>query len=180
MYSKTQDVDIVVSEQSLDQEDIKETIADADSRYYLVPSKRGSFQKLYCRLPGWATDSTRCVKVDILVPPTLNLPTINGSETYRISDIPVMPIFDLLVMKTQGWWDDRNSNRPDLRAKERDNVSDIFALLDCATQGNVSYANEAKKYRHSREFMNHARTLVNKFVSAYDRPRQWRALGFPV
>ncbi len=91
-----------------------------------------------------------------------------------------MPIFDLLVMKTQGWWDDRNSNRPDLRAKERDNVSDIFALLDCATQGNVSYANEAKKYRHSREFMNHARTLVNKFVSAYDRPRQWRALGFPV
>ena len=91
-----------------------------------------------------------------------------------------MPIFDLLVMKTQGWRDHRNSYREDFRAKERADVSDIFALLESAKQQKVSYVDEANEDRHSLEFMIHARNLVNKFVHVYGRARQWRALGFPV
>jgi hypothetical protein len=174
-----------VSEESwekFDAEDIKETIVEADDRYYLEQSrKRGAtHQILYCRLPGWASDETRRVKVDILVPPTINLPTSIASETYHISNIPVMPIFDLLVMKTQGWRDHRVSFRPDFRAKASADVSDIFALLESAKRQNVSYVDEANKGRHSPEFMRHARTLVTKFVRIYGRPRPWRALGFPV
>ena len=181
----TQDIDIVVSEESweeFDPEDIKDIIVEADDRYYLEQSrKRGATHCiLYCRLPGWASDETRRVKVDILVPPTLNLPTIIASETPLLNNIPVMPIFDLLVMKTQGWRDHRNSYREDFRAKERADVSDIFALLESAKQQKVSYVDEANEDRHSLEFMIHARNLVNKFVHVYGRARQWRALGFPV
>ena len=181
----TQDIDIVVSEESweeFDPEDIKEEIVQADDRYYLEPSRKpgATHQILYCRLPGWTTDETRRVKVDILVPPTLNLPTISVYDTIRINNIPVMPIFDLLVMKTQGWRDHRNSYRADFRAKESDDVDDIIALLERAKQEDVSYEEEANEDRHSVEFLNHACNLVNRFVRIYGRSRQWRDIGFPV
>ncbi|KAF8489445.1 hypothetical protein F5888DRAFT_1622016, partial [Russula emetica] len=176
------DIDVVVSEESWDPEDIKETIERADNRYYLKQSgKRGeTYHILYCRLPGWATDNTRRVKVDILVPPTLNIPAINADETYLIKDIPVMPIFDLLVMKTQGWWDHRDHDRAGYRTKQSHDVSDIFALLKHAKYVKVSYVNEANEDRHSREFMNRACFLVNRFVRVHGEAQQWRALGFPV
>ena len=91
-----------------------------------------------------------------------------------------MPIFDLLVMKTQGWWDHRVSDRADFRAKVDADVSDIFALLKRAKFEKVSYDDEADEDRHSQEFMSRACTLVNKFVQAHGRPRQWRAIGFPL
>ena len=135
---------------------------------------------MYCRLPGWTSDHTRLVKVDILVPPTLNLPAIDASETCLFDDVPVMPLFDLLVMKTQGWWDHRISDRADFHAKEQADVSDIFALLDCAKQQNVSYVDEANESRHSSNFLGLARTLTKNFVGVYGRPGRWRALGFTV
>jgi hypothetical protein len=184
----SQDIDIVVSVKSrggVDPEDIaeyiKRTIKGADNRYFLVQTKKPdeTYHKLYCRLTGWV-NYKRCVKVDILVPPTQNLPTIRASERRHIEDIPVMPIFDLLVMKTQGWQDHRISPRADFRAKVEADVSDIFALLKCAKFERVSCVNEAKKFRHSQEFMSYACTLVNEFVFIHGRPKQWRAIGFPV
>jgi hypothetical protein len=116
--------------------------------------------------------------VDILVPPTLGLPNIPESKTVLINGIPVMPIFDLLVMKTQGWWDHRTSLRPDFQLKESDDVYDVFALLERAAEEGVSYQDAA--YIHSEEFMDHAFTLATDFVSVYGRHNLWRVLGFPV
>jgi hypothetical protein len=169
--------------EGLDPEYIKQTIKREDERYYLGQSKipGANYQILYCRLPGWATDKTRRVKVDILVPPSpLNLPAISASERCFIREIPVMPIFDLLVMKTQGWRDHRDSKRRDFRDKELNDVSDIIALLKRARYEKVSYLDEADKSRHSQEFISRARTLVNRFVRARGRIRQWRAIGFDV
>ncbi|KAF8489441.1 hypothetical protein F5888DRAFT_1746169 [Russula emetica] len=90
-----------------------------------------------------------------------------------------MPIFDLLVMKTQGWQDHRNSDRADYRAKESADVSDILALLKCAKYENVSYVVEANEHRHSQEFMSRARSLANRLVRVNGRAQQWKALGFP-
>ncbi|KAH9984109.1 hypothetical protein BJV77DRAFT_966369, partial [Russula vinacea] len=157
------DIDIVVSEdpdtdESLDPEDIKEQIVEADHRYFLEQSrKRGAtYQILYCRLPGWSTDTERCVKVDILVPPTLKLPNITEDDIFLINNIPVMPLFDLLVMKTQGWWTIAT------RLVD-DDVSDVIALLESAREEEISYDDEADEERHSSEFMNHARVLANRF-----------------
>jgi hypothetical protein len=193
---RTQDIDIVVSKEKTDAEEIKEAIAETDNRYYLERSrKRGAtHQILYCRLPGWKTDPGRRVKVDILVPPTLGLPEIPDSdsdlEAIVFGWIPVMPIFDLLVMKTQGWWDHRTSPRSDCRAKERADVSDIFALLERAREEKVSYDDEGVRYDgaligppvypRSEEFMVRALVLVKRFVRVYGSHEQWRALKFRV
>ncbi|KAH9970077.1 hypothetical protein BJV74DRAFT_867511 [Russula compacta] len=163
------DIDIVVSDyynyyDELDAEDIKETIVEVDDL-------------LYCRLPGWHTDR-RCVKVDILVPPTLGLPEVYPNDVDFIEGIPVMPLFDLLVMKLQGWWDHRTSTRTDFRAKAPADVRDVLALLDRAETVNVSY--DDQEYKHEQEFMDRGRTLARRFVNVYGGRKRWRGLGFLV
>ncbi|KAH8977680.1 hypothetical protein EDB92DRAFT_1915289 [Lactarius akahatsu] len=178
------DIDIVVrhdGDSSSAAEMIKRAIVDADDRYFLKPPRRRSsrYKILICRLPGWRAHG-RCVKVDILVPPTLNLPEIDSSDTPVISRIPVMPLFDLLVMKTQGWWDHRISPRKDFREKEEADVLDVDALLDRAVQEKVSYRDESGASRHTYEFMDYALVLAGRFVRKHGRPGKWRAIGFPL
>ncbi|KAI9449167.1 hypothetical protein BJY52DRAFT_1227926 [Lactarius psammicola] len=165
----------------LDPEEVKRSIVDADDRYYLEPSKkRGeTYDKLYCRLPGWKTDSRRCVKIDIVVPPDVGLPEINSYDYDWIDGIPVMPLFELLVMKTQGWLDHRTSFRRDYRAEEGADVTDIVALLDRAVEEKVSYQ-DVSAFRQTSEFMNYALTLAREFVHVNGRFRKWKRLGFPL
>jgi hypothetical protein len=132
-----------------------------------------------CRLPGWHTYHRR-VKVDILTSGTINLPEILASETYQINNIPVMPLFDLLVMKTQGWWDHRISPREDFRAKVQVDVIDVDALLDRAIEEGIEYEDESAPYRHTYEFMELALVLARRFVKRHRRRGKWRAIGFPL
>lgn len=180
--TKTQDVDIVVSAENLglNAEDIKERIVEADDRYFLEFSRRSGapYKILYCCLPGFQTNGRR-VKVDILVPPILGLPEIRSYDIVYIDRIPVMPLFDLLVMKLQGWWDHRTSPRADFQAKESADVGDINALLDRADTENLSYDDEVDAYRHHQEFVDNACTHLRRFVSVYGGNRRWRHLGFP-
>ena len=139
---ESQDIDIVVSEDPGEQfspEWIKDMIRRVDYRYFLEPSKQpgATHHILYCRLPGWATDPGHRVKLDIFVPPTLGLPKITVSEAIPINGIPVMPIFDLLIMRTQGWWEHRISSRSNFRKKVNNDVSEIFALLQRAMEEGV-------------------------------------------
>jgi hypothetical protein len=172
-----QDIDIVVSHG--DAESIKRVIVDADDRYYLEPSKQhdATHEILFCRLPGWNAYG-RSVKVDILVPPTLDFPEIDSSETPTISRIPVLPLFDLLIMKTQGWWHHRTSNRKDFREKVGPDVTDIDALLDRAVEEMISYQDECEAYRHTSEFLDWGLFLANQFARRHGW-KKWRAIGFP-
>jgi hypothetical protein len=108
------------------------------------------------------------------------LPEILSDDILVIEGIPVMPLFDLLVMKMKGWWDHRNSPRRDLRAKEQDDASDVFALLDRAMEENISYSDEYYEDRHQDEFMDLALLHSRRFVSSYGGRGKWRRLGFPV
>ena len=178
----TQDVDILVNASFLwDAESVKEAIVDADDRYFLEPSKlrNKTYKKLYCRLPGWYADN-RCVKVDILLPGDAGHPEIESSDTPIIGDIPVMPLFDLLVIKLNGWWYHHNSPREDHRAKEDADVTDIDALLDRAILADIWYGEESEEYRHTPEFMALALLLARRFVSLPRRRGNWGAIGFPL
>lgn len=90
-----------------------------------------------------------------------------------------MPLFDLLVMKTQGWWNHRVSPRKDFRAKEDGDVADVDALLDRAIEEDVSYQEERGVGRHTSEFMDWALLLSRRFVSLHRRREKWRAIEFP-
>ncbi|KAH9033418.1 hypothetical protein EDB85DRAFT_1952106 [Lactarius pseudohatsudake] len=175
------DIDIVLWDEYgfSDPEDVKQIIVAVDDRYYLEPSKKlgATHEILYCRLPGWRTNG-RCVKVDILAPGTLGLPEIDWDDQVWISNVPVMPLFALLVMKTKGWWDHRISSRLDFRAKEGADLTDIDALLDRALEQKVSY--QVEKDRYTSEFTRRGITLARKFVRIYGQPEKWRRLGFPL
>jgi hypothetical protein len=151
---------------------------DADNRYYLRPSKKpgANYKVLYCRLPGYKTDGRR-VKVDIMIPlrPRLWIPRVLWEDTWLINDIPVMPLFDLLVMKMQGWRDHRASRRD---AKMKADVTDIRALLVQASREGISYREEYR--RHTRGFMARARKLSLGFVEACGERTKFQELGFPM
>jgi hypothetical protein len=132
---------------------------------------------LFCRLPGWWIENRR-VKVDILVPPTLRIPRIFASNIVLIDDIPVMPIFALLVMKVQGWQDHSTSSRQDFRDKVGADVTDIRALLNRAISERIWYPRE--KGHYSRKFMSWARGLVFDFIQSRGGREKFQNLGFPV
>jgi hypothetical protein len=134
---------------------------------------------LFCRLPGFRRRRRR-VKVDILTPLTPNLwiPRVLSEDTWLIKNIPVMPLFDLLVMKMQGWRDHRASRRSDFRAKVGADVTDIRALLARARWEKISYGKEY--HHHTRGFMARARRLALGFVKACGGQKKFRELGFPM
>ncbi len=134
---------------------------------------------LFCRLPGFKREARR-VKVDILVPlkPRLWIPKVLSEDTWLFKDIPVMPLFDLVVMKMQGWRDHRASRRSDFRAKVGADVTDIRALLVRARFHKIHYR---KEYRHhTRGFMGRARRLALLFVEECGEGEVFQALGFPM
>ena len=181
-----QDIDFAVwdEDEYLDPEYVKQSIVHADDRYYLEPSRRigATHDILYCRLPGWSTDPLcRRLKIDILVPPTLNLPEIGTFERLTIANLPVMPLLDLLVIKTQGWWDHSTSERADYRAKVAADVSDIYALLDRASlEEDAEDLVEVWASKRTSEFTNYGFNLARRFVRTYRQPEKWRRLGFPL
>jgi hypothetical protein len=122
----------------------------------------------------------RHIKVDILVParPRLWIPRVLSCDTYIFNGITVSPLFDLLVIKMQGWRDHRTSRRPDFHAKIEADISDIRALLDQGLVQGVSYQDE--KRHHERGFMSRAYRLALSFVEVCGELAKFQALGFPV
>jgi hypothetical protein len=134
---------------------------------------------LFCRLPGWRTDQRR-VKVDIVLAQEARLwiPRVPSRETFLINGIRVTPLFDLFVIKMQGWRDHRASGHERFRAKVGADISDVRALLDRAVVEGVSYQDE--KRRHARGFMERARRLALGFVEFCGGQAKFQALGFPM
>ena len=91
-----------------------------------------------------------------------------------------MPLFDLLVLKTQGWWDHYVSSRRDYQAKLGADIVDIDALLDRAKEEGVDYDDECAVFRHSFDFMDWALELAHRFVQIHRRWGKWKAIGFPL
>lgn len=154
---------------------------DADSRYYLRPSRlpEATYKLLFCRLPGWRS-SWRHVKVDILLPvlPRLWIPRVLSHDTYIFGGITVSPLFDLLVIKMQGYRHHRASRRLDFLAKVEADISDIRALLDQGLVQRMSYHDE--KRHHTRGFMARAHRLALGFIEMCGMRAKFQALGFPV
>lgn len=138
-----------------------------------------TYRVLFCRLPGWIKERRR-VKVDILLPlkPKLWIPRVLSHDTYLFKDIPVTPLFDLLVIKMHGWKAHRASRRTDFRAKVGADISDVCALLDQALVEEMSYQDE--KHHHGRSFMNRAVRLALSFVEICGHRSKFQALDFPV
>ena len=122
----------------------------------------------------------RCVKVDILTLGIINLPPILASDTPHINNIPVMPLFDLLVMKTHGWWHHRKSPRKHFQATVKAEVVDVDSLLNYAEEEGVEYEDERAVCRHKCEFMEWALVLTRRFVRKHRGGVNGGPIGFPL
>ena len=118
---------MVVLTNSFEQETIKEMIVVKDDDFFLVRSKRpgATYRILYYALKPWGA----WCKVDILIPGALNVPFVPINLVVHIQDMPLMPLFAVLLLKLQGWTDHRDSEREDWQEKQYVDVDDIMELL---------------------------------------------------
>ncbi|TFK51206.1 hypothetical protein OE88DRAFT_1659024 [Heliocybe sulcata] len=168
------DVDLVVMTSTYSQEELKELIRRADSRFYLVPSKKlfATYKVFYFRLTG----IRRSCKVDILLPGIMNIPTISSGRIVRVHDIPVMPLSAVLLLKLQGWSDHKGSTRPDMIEKQYVDERDITQLLRIAATQGLWMPGESWL---PSEFLGTAHDRLLQFAEEYPSSApSWEAIGF--
>ena len=80
---------------------------DSERKSPILPgpsrSRKANLKIPHHRLSFWITYD-HWIKVDLLTSGTINLPAILASDSPQNNNILVMQLFDLLVMKMQGWW----------------------------------------------------------------------------
>ncbi|KAI0041112.1 hypothetical protein FA95DRAFT_1565719 [Auriscalpium vulgare] len=170
------DIDMVVMCSDMySQEDVKRMIVADDATYYLVASTnwRNSYKILWTRIPD--RRGVTC-KVDILVPPTLTIPTIAPLHIVWVRDVPIMPLFTLILMKLKGWEDHRVATfrRPDLRAKQHVDVEDIKELLDIAAKRGEKGEDESWL---TYGFLSAGKVRVRMFSRMFMLSEQFAAIG---
>ncbi|KAF8633076.1 hypothetical protein AX15_001524 [Amanita polypyramis BW_CC] len=172
------DIDIVVFGAS-DPEVIKADLAEQNPRFYLEDAQdpRNTYKKLFFAL-CWTPHL--CCKIDILVSgprSSLKIPRIPTHQVQYVGgfNIPVMPFLVLLILKVQGWCHDRDSRRPDRRAKVPQDECDIDELLSMADDDD----NLAEFTWLPRWFVDHARNLIEMYVDMHpDTAFAFMCMGF--
>ncbi|KAI0321531.1 hypothetical protein OF83DRAFT_1051126 [Amylostereum chailletii] len=168
------DVDVVVMP-AYSQEEVKRILVNADSNFYLVAStnRRATYKVLWCRVPGNFQDC----KVDILVPPTLDIPIVAVNRIPIVRGIPVMPLFPLLLLKLRGWEDHKDApwRRTDMKAKQHVDVKDINELLGIVLRKGVT---DEDRGWLPRQFLNEGKRRAQAYALAFPSSRNsWEQLG---
>ncbi|KAJ7598372.1 hypothetical protein C8J56DRAFT_913866 [Mycena floridula] len=173
------DIDIVVLTSIWTSEELKRRVIRQDPKFYTVASKNSmaTYRVLWYRL-----DFRKSCKVDLLVPGTMNIPTVPINRIVYRSDpnLPLMPFLPLLLLKLQAWEDHGLSERMYMRDKQPMDVRDINELLNlCVTR----YHHEARLSKGERwlpeSFINEAKRRVREYKRRYPASRsQWELIGF--
>ncbi|EIN09003.1 hypothetical protein PUNSTDRAFT_68008 [Punctularia strigosozonata HHB-11173 SS5] len=164
------DVDLVVFTKSHTQEELKRLLESKNSSFYTVAAKTpgATYRVLWYRIPGTTTFGglPKLCKVDILVPPTLNIPWVPPERIERIDGIPVMPILPLLLLKLQGWEDHTEAHQTHLRLKQTDDVRDIKELRRIAARRGIDLQTTKPESWMSSALLDQARVRLGKVEAA--------------
>ncbi|CCM01380.1 uncharacterized protein FIBRA_03430 [Fibroporia radiculosa] len=161
-------------------ERLKAVLTEVDEDFYLVPSRSrtADYEVLWCALPTEDEDTPRGCKVDILVPGLLEIPDIPTEHIEDRDGLPVMPLLPLLMMKLKGWFDHRNSSRPDMRDKQVVDVVDIDELLAISCDYSTHIRND-ELWWLPEDFITTTQDRVYEYVEDFpDSALYWQNLGF--
>ncbi|TFY80136.1 hypothetical protein EWM64_g3880 [Hericium alpestre] len=113
-------------------------------------------------------------KVDILFPPTLNVPFTSEDGILWGDGLPVAPLFVHLLLKVQAWEHHRTSPRADYQAREPVDVADIGELLEIGKR-DVDFGLAQEEWgAWPSQFM----AKVRNFVWVYPESRgAWKDVG---
>ncbi|KAG6863048.1 hypothetical protein C0991_008570, partial [Blastosporella zonata] len=129
------DVDVLILQPNAaqTQERIKaELVAHRPDNFFLRAAKDSSatYQILYYR-PSPDPSSTRkeTIKIDILLPGVMNLPSLEPSNVVTHAGLPIVPYQVLLLHKLQAWDDHRLSGEERYMKKVPIDAKDVLWLL---------------------------------------------------
>lgn len=184
LFPFAQDADILVlppsSKGLYDSEMVKNLLCRKDAdHFYLEPSKTpgATYKVLHYR--SLDSEDDTC-KVDVVVPGTMQLPSLPPSQICWIDRFPVIPFSLLLLQKLQGWHDHRTAAEQHKRRKQYTDATDLQALLNLENTRQLRFLRPwTLGSLFTAEFQALSKDRVKAFCHEYpERSEDWRMLGF--
>ncbi|KAI0783238.1 hypothetical protein C8Q75DRAFT_726389 [Abortiporus biennis] len=175
------DVDIIVMNSQYTQEELKTLLVRSNPTFYTRAPKTigATYRVLFYRLPPGVFRYRSC-KVDILLPGIMNIPFTPSHRIVYFSDVPVLPLIPLLLLKLQAWSDHRASTRAYFQMKQYTDVRDIAKLISIAVQRREHLDNEIDWLPAT--FVAAARERLTRYFIIVDPDREirrgWSIIGF--
>jgi hypothetical protein len=169
-----QDIDILCLSNFWSQESLKHALVRRNSKFYLVPSRdpTATYQVL------WYRHTFSRIKVDILLPGVMNIPSISPSQIVQRNGLPVAPLSMVFLLKLQAWSQHRASTVSRFVMKQYTDKDDIVRLLPILAQHNIK-PDEDRRLPSS--FRVAAASRVQAFVRHHPTSREaWDRIGYQV
>ncbi|KAF5378458.1 hypothetical protein D9615_007060 [Tricholomella constricta] len=132
-----QDIDILCLTTEWEQEALKRKLVSLNSSFYLVAARSplATYKVLWFRF----ADTDSCVKVDLLFPGVLGIPSIPASSitTANAHKLPCAPFALVLLLKLQAWVHHGEALEYRFRQKQLMDARDITLLLPIACSMNI-------------------------------------------
>lgn len=187
------DLDILIVNTGDDQETIKRNISYRNSSFYLIPSKKvGQTYKVlwYDKYRSGYISPTRAsatsIKVDILLPGIMDIPSFDKRYIARVSHpsrsvtLPTAPLSLVLLLKLQAWSQHRAALEYYYSKEQYKDQRDLDSLVPIAAGKGIQPKNDVFL---SAEFIIKAETRIKEFLGMYKESLTrsgWSTMGFTV
>jgi len=187
------DLDILFLDTTDDEETIKRRLVARNSSFYLVPSKKiGATYKVlwYDRYRygslGVTKASATSIKVDILRPPTMDIPAFDKryitpiQAPSRSITLPTAPLSLVLLLKLQAWSQHRTATEYYFSKEQYKDQRDLDCLVPIAARKGIQPKNDA--FLPAR-FIAKAEQHIKQFLAVYSESLTragWVTMGFSV
>jgi len=196
---KPNDLDIFVLSSHWSQEQLKRRLVEVNPRFYLVDARNptATYKVLWYRVSGTQPSSsfTRSthfrtysltsltevkLKVDILLPGTMDIPLFPSEKITWNTGLPSAPFILVLLLKLQAWFHHRHSSEARFREKQFADHNNLQALLAIACSKNVRILPQAPSEAYlPQDFLMNSVARVAEHIRIYPRCKNdWGQLGF--
>ncbi|KAG8829780.1 hypothetical protein FRC17_006048 [Serendipita sp. 399] len=144
------DLDILILNRYTDQESLKQSVCNADSSFFLVPSKKigATYKVLWYRKSQYSyyrssyfgsryagTNTTGAIKVDLLLPGIMDIPSFPSTsiDSSNGRGLPAAPLSVVLLLKLQAWSQHRAALSTYYRIEQYKDKSDLEYLAPYAS-----------------------------------------------
>jgi len=174
-----EDLDILCLGCPWSQEELKRRVVAANPSFYLVDARTpgATYRVLWYRTSLYG----RRLKVDLLFPGIMNIPSVPISEIdYPEPGRPCAPFAVVFLLKLQAWVQHRDSEELRFRLKANTDALDLRTMLPIAREKGFSIRRTNSACLPS-SFVAPVASRVRRFVQEWPETRHgWRSLGFSV
>ncbi|CEL52701.1 hypothetical protein RSOLAG1IB_05907 [Rhizoctonia solani AG-1 IB] len=166
------DADLLILDNTSSQEQLKQTLVNANSKFYLIPARDPSATY---KVLWYQTTAGIRVKVDLLQPGIMSIPDFPPDliqyKQYFTHRIPVAPFGLVLLLKLQAWEQHQQSLESRYYTKHHTDAQDINYLLPQAVSAGVKCDFLPSDFR--REARRRVRTYINSHPNSKEH---WRKI----